>query len=482
MDEEDSGDELEDLLRKVADESRATAEQAAKVSATVSTALVSLVSVALQNTQTQATFSVNSGRGGRTSGARTVKRGECRYFADYLAPNAVYSPIKFRKVFRIPLSLYKSHFQNVLPQVDPMLGQLRNAAGTPGHSADQKILIFFRRIATGDSYMNLDDSVRMSVESQRQYFIRVARAIKEQYGARYLNRRPSEADFEMLDSLYDDIGLPGCIGSVDCMKIKWKNTPKELKGQFHNPKDGKLGVLTVEAWADHRLFCWHWNAGRPGTNNDITVIDHSPLLASACDGSLRLARDPYTLNGSNRSLRYFLGDGIYPEWAIFAKPIPGGGANEKEKLYTTLHEAVRKEVERFFGVIQGRFQFLRRERHEFELTDIVLVSEVCVIIHNMLVELSWIGQLNSEIGEDGQPILPSELIGEFMHFQEQPDETPTGELMEEPNWVENGQQPSNRQTRIHRLLNGLDQVMDPHQHRLLRKQLVEHIWTAHGTE
>jgi len=46
-------------------------------------------------------------RAGRAPGSRTVKRGKCTCFDDYLSANPVHSPRKFREVFRIPLKLYR---------------------------------------------------------------------------------------------------------------------------------------------------------------------------------------------------------------------------------------------------------------------------------------------------------------------------------------------------------------------------------------
>ena len=48
---------------------------------------------------------------------------------------------------------------------------------------------------------------------------------------------------------------------------------------------------------------------------------------------------------------YYLADGIYPEWAAFAKLITRP-QNDKAKLYAQCQESARKDVERAFGVLQ----------------------------------------------------------------------------------------------------------------------------------
>eukprot|EP00180_Rhodochaete_pulchella_P001404 Plantae.Rhodophyta-Rhodochaete_pulchella.ctg22150.p1 GENE.Plantae.Rhodophyta-Rhodochaete_pulchella.ctg22150~~Plantae.Rhodophyta-Rhodochaete_pulchella.ctg22150.p1 ORF type:complete len:194 (+),score=3.63 Plantae.Rhodophyta-Rhodochaete_pulchella.ctg22150:64-645(+) len=168
---------------------------------------------------------------------------------------------------------------------------------------------------------------------------------------------------------------PAQIGSIDSMKLHRKNTPKQYKRQYKNPKDGKLGVLTCEAWADHRLYCWSWFARRPGTNNNITQLDHSPLFHEVLEGNIRLDQGPYVLNGVARSWkRYFLADGIYPACAIFPQPIAGGGNSDKDR-YTT--RSSTKQSGRRWNVCLG---FCRGDSRYFVTNegDIVLILEACV--------------------------------------------------------------------------------------------------------
>lgn len=58
---------------------------------------------------------------------------------------------------------------------------------------------------------------------------------------------------------------------------------------------------------------------------------------------------------------------------------------DAELKYTELQEALRKEIESCFGVLQAHFQILRKESHYWDEKLIVRVSDVCVTMHNMLV-------------------------------------------------------------------------------------------------
>jgi len=55
---------------------------------------------------------------------------------------------------------------------------------------------------------------------------------------------------------------------------------------------------------------------------------------------------------------YYLADGIYPKWAKFVKTITNPHGN-KRKYFAEAQEAVRKDVERAFGVLPARFAIVR---------------------------------------------------------------------------------------------------------------------------
>ena len=55
---------------------------------------------------------------------------------------------------------------------------------------------------------------------------------------------------------------------------------------------------------------------------------------------------------------YYLADSIYPQWAAFVKTISEPRGN-KHSQFATMQEAVRKDVERAFGVLQTRWGIAR---------------------------------------------------------------------------------------------------------------------------
>ena len=177
-------------------------------------------------------------------------------------------------------------------------------------------------------------------------------------------------------------GFPGMLGSIDCMHWRSENCPTAWKGQFTN---GHHGVPTVilEAVALCNLHIWHAFFGVAESNNDINVLNQSPLFLEAIKGEAPQVQ--FSINGTQYNTGYYLAEGIYPEWTAFVKSIRAPQL-EKHKLYAMQQEAKRKDVERAFGVLQSRFNIVRRPARSWSMKILRKIMKACVILHNMIVE------------------------------------------------------------------------------------------------
>ena len=82
---------------------------------------------------------------------------------------------------------------------------------------------------------------------------------------------------------------------------------------------------------------------------------------------------------------YYLVDGIYPKWKTLVQAYKRPN-NAKEARFTKQQESLRKDVERAFGVLQGRFHILRKEVYYHDPTVLSNIIYCCIILHNMIVE------------------------------------------------------------------------------------------------
>ena len=107
-------------------------------------------------------------------------------------------------------------------------------------------------------------------------------------------------------------GFPGMLGSIDCMHWEWKNCPTAWKGAYTTGYKGKNPTTILEAVADYRLRIWHAYFGIAGSNNDINVLNSSPLFNEQCQGIGPAIS--FVANGNRHDMGYYLADKIYPRW------------------------------------------------------------------------------------------------------------------------------------------------------------------------
>jgi hypothetical protein len=106
-------------------------------------------------------------------------------------------------------------------------------------------------------------------------------AIINIYAKEYL-RRPNKEDTARILAFSEERGFPGMIGSLDCMHWLWKNCPIADHGQYMGKE--KEPTVILKTVATHDLWIWHAFFGLPGTLNDITVLDQSPIFQQLQDG------------------------------------------------------------------------------------------------------------------------------------------------------------------------------------------------------
>ena len=394
-------------------------------------------------------ISIPAKKGGSAPGrapnlARNFQSGHDRIYNDYFSPNPVYPPDVFRRRFRMRRELFL-RIHDALVANDKYFEQKPDALGNQGLSSLQKITAALRIFAYGVAGDAVDEYIRIGESTATKCLKRFATAVVNVFEKEYL-RHPTEEDLERHLKINANRGFPGLFGSLDCTHWEWKNCPVAWQGQFQDRSGSKS--LIMEAIATKDLWIWHAYIGMPGSNNDINVVDRSPLLTNMLKG--KAPNVEFSVNGNQYSMCYLLCDGIYPDWSIFMKTIsePQG---RKRQLYAKMQEAVRKDVERCFGVLQARFALVRNPARLWDLETLRIVWKAAVIMHNMIVEDEA-----------------------HLHDLDQ-------DYMNEYHSVTVHRRP-HRLLTFDMLLESTIDIRNPQLHFRLRDDLVEHLWSKHGNE
>ena len=305
--------------------------------------------------------------------------GHKRLYLDYFSDTPVYPPNLFRRRFRMSRNLFL-RIQHEVEAYESYFIQKRDNAQKWGLSSLQKITAALRMLAYGVTADFMDEYVRIGESTAMKSLKKFVKAVVDIFSKEYL-RSPNNEDIARLLANGEKRGFPGMLGSIDCMHWKWKNCPVAWKGQYSGHI--REPTIVLEAVASFDLWIWHAFFGLPGSNNDINVLERSPIFSELEQG--RAPAINYSINGHEYTMGYYLADGIYPKWSTFVKTIPSPRGH-KNKLFAKAQEANRKDVERAFGVLQARFAIVRGPARFFHSETLQDIMKACVILHNMIIE------------------------------------------------------------------------------------------------
>ncbi|XP_076958675.1 uncharacterized protein LOC143634498 [Bidens hawaiensis] len=197
-----------------------------------------------------------------------------RLMQDYFSPDATFDAEQFRRRFRMTRQLFLRIVGDLERDYDFSNNWMTREV-SPVILCFKKCMAEIRQLAYGTKSDAMEEYLQMSDTMAR------------------------EALHTFCEFLIAHIGL-------------WEACPVAWQGQYHRgDHDGPTVIL--EAAASFDLWIWHAFFGMPGANNDIAVINASPLFDRLVNG---VGPDTsFSTNGVNYEYGYYLVDGIYPDWA-----------------------------------------------------------------------------------------------------------------------------------------------------------------------
>ncbi|XP_074373481.1 uncharacterized protein LOC141713809 [Apium graveolens] len=127
-----------------------------------------------------------------------------------------------------------------------------------------------------DDYVRIGEST--AVEALKKFVFNIITLFEGEY-----LRKPNSNDVQRLLQMSEARGFPGMMGSIDCMHWQWKNCPKAWKRMFMSGHKG-VAIIILEAVASSDLWICHAFFGVAGSNNDINILDRSPIFDEVLQG------------------------------------------------------------------------------------------------------------------------------------------------------------------------------------------------------
>ncbi len=214
---------------------------------------------------------------------------------------------------------------------------------------------------------------------------------------------PSGEDLKHSMHIYERLGLPGCVGSIDGTKIRWDKCPKEMRNAcIGKEKEPTLGFQCV---VNHMRKIYHISNYFVGSATDISMCYWDPVTKRLLTGEFEAISETlkdytfstYDLEGKATLWKgvYVISDQGYLKRSVFMDPSVDSFA-KAPLMWSEWLESVRKDVECTFGILKSRFRFLKNPVKFHHPDTIQDAFKCCAILHNILLQYDELDQINWE--------------------------------------------------------------------------------------
>ena len=289
----------------------------------------------------------------------------------------------FRMMFRVPFTVFE-HLVDVATRDGWYDNERVDNSGRKVKDVRLLILGCLHMIGHAATLRTVQTNTGISKDVQNRFFVRwfaKMASLKDNYI--YLPR--NEAELKRVSNDYQRYGFPGCVGSIDVVKIDWGRCPTELRNVYKS-KD-KHPCVGYQVITTYRRFIQGVSPGFAGSLNDATTIKYEQTVKELLSGEHWLGRCSWHTDTYSGGMRSFVGcylitDGGYLRWPCLLSGLEEAG-NKALRRYTKAIAATRKDVECTFGSLKKRFTWLNCCNNQSRQQEIDHVFVTACILHNL---------------------------------------------------------------------------------------------------
>ena len=272
-------------------------------------------------------------------------------------------------------------FEHLLSLVGPVIKKedthLRESI-----SAEQRLVITIRFLASGDAQQSLCYSFRLGKTTISNIISETCEALYEQLKPIYLTAPSTERHWLDIAKTFEETwDLPHVIGAIDGKHIRMQ-CPQFTGTQYYNYKG--FFSLVLMAICDANYCFTMFDVGQFGSNNDSGVLANSSMGMHFDSDTLNVPKERF-LNENIGTLPYFLvGDEIFPLKTWLMRPYPGGDLKcEKKKVYNYRMSRARRVIENAFGILCARWRIFHKPIRA-TVKNVETYTLACLALHNYL--------------------------------------------------------------------------------------------------
>ncbi|XP_050308498.1 uncharacterized protein LOC126744939 [Anthonomus grandis grandis] len=288
-----------------------------------------------------------------------------------LFPLLIDDETKFYEYFRMT----QFTFHQLLNKLEAELKK-NDTFWRPSISPTQRLAVFLRFLATGDSFKTISFSYRLGKSTVASIIHDTSKAIINVLLDEVMPV-PKENEWNAIaEEFWRKWQFPNCIGAIDGKHVVIQ-APKNSGSLYWNYK--KTYSIVLLALVDP---CYNFIAvdlGAYGKNSDGGILANSNLGKSLENNKLNVPKIKALPNTNIELPMVIVGDEAFPLKRYLMRPYPGRGLTNDKAIFNYRLSRARRISENAFGILQQKFRIFNRtlQGDPGNLTNIVMTA--CIL-------------------------------------------------------------------------------------------------------
>ncbi|KAI5725803.1 hypothetical protein M8J77_020358 [Diaphorina citri] len=289
--------------------------------------------------------------------------------SDWLPPQLGVERMMIKECFEILLDILKDALSK------------KNTNYRESISAQQRLAVCLRYLATGDSMVTISFSYRLGKSTVGKIIHECCEAIIQKLFSQMMPP-PGPEDWKKIGKKFEDMwNFPNCLGALDGKHVVIQ-APCNSGSLYFNYKHTFSIVLLALVDADYNFIAV--DIGAYGRNSDKGIfMDDSELGKALENGNMNIPTHQ-ELPGTNiEAPHVIVGDAAFPLKPYFLRPYPGDHLTREKRIFNYRISRARRVVENAFGILSQKFRIYQRRIHAKPENVDRIVLATC-ILHNFI--------------------------------------------------------------------------------------------------